>query len=102
LVGFPRGDKPSDWPALRKSYVEDAAKDFGEHIIAHLSIVVAAIFGNFSMGILKGPENIRKINLVLFKVDCVFSVVPIEFHKAMMGRLKCIVNIFVYTFLSIR
>jgi hypothetical protein len=71
-LAFPRGDKPSDRPALRKSYVEDAAKDFGEHIIAHLSIVVAAIFGNFSMGILKGPENIRKINLCFSRLIACF------------------------------
>jgi hypothetical protein len=98
LVGFPRGDKPSDWPALRKSYVEDTAMDFGEHIIAHLSVVVAGIFGNFPMGILKGYKNIGKINLVLIEIDSVFSVVPIEFHKAMMGRARDFVNTFVYTF----
>jgi hypothetical protein len=72
LVGFPRGDKPSDWPALRKSYVEDAAEDFGEHIIAHLSIVVAAIFGNFPMGILKGHKTSAKSTLCFSRLIACF------------------------------
>jgi hypothetical protein len=72
-------------PALGECYVVDAPIDFGEHIIPHFAVVFAAIFRNPFMTVFERGKYPTKINAMLGKIDFVFSVVPIEFHKSIMG-----------------